>query len=349
MIGEVRFIFLEGLKIFLALFCFMNSVPVLVYAERRVAGFIQDRVGPNRVGPLGLLQPFADALKLLMKEDLIPAGVDRALYILGPMLAFLPAALAFAVVPFGNRMTLWGQTPRLQIADANVGILFVFAVTSLGVYGLAFAGWASNNKFSLLGSLRASAQLISYEIAMGLALISILMVSGTVSMNDIVLQQADRRFLGFLPGWNIFCQPLAFLIFWIAAFAENNRLPFDLPEAEPELIGGYHTEYAGMKFSMFFMGEYLAMVSMSGVMVTLFLGGWHFPGIVDTFDYSIWGGLKSMVVFAVKTGLLLFIAIMVRWTLPRFRYDQLMRLGWNTLVPLALMNVIVTGVLTVEY
>lgn len=326
----------------------MHAVPLMVYAERRIASLVQDRVGPNRVGPLGLLQPVADAIKLIMKEDLIPAGVDRGLYVAGPLLAMIPAALAFVVVPFGNAITVWGQTLRLQVSDANVGILFVLAATSLGVYGLAFAGWASNNKFSLMGSLRASAQLISYEIAMGLALIAVLMISGTVSMNEIVMQQANQRWLGILPGWNIFCQPLAFLIFWIAVYAENNRLPFDLPEAESELIGGYHTEYAGMRFGMFFMGEYLAMVTMSAVTVTLFLGGWHFPGIVDAYDTSLWNGVLSMVVFAVKTALLLFVAIMVRWTLPRFRYDQLMNLGWNVLIPLALLNIIVTGVLTVR-
>ncbi len=330
------------------MFCYVNVVPLLVYVERRVAGLVQDRVGPNRVGPMGLLQPVADAIKLIFKEDLIPSGVDRRLYTLAPLLALIPAGLAFAVVPFGHRMTLFGQSIRLQISDANVGILFVLAITSLGVYGLAFAGWASNNKYSLLGSLRASAQLISYEIAMGLALVSLLLVSGTVSMNEIVQQQADRRYLGILPGWNVFCQPIAFLLFWIAAFAENNRLPFDLPEAEPELVGGYHTEYAGMRFGIFFMGEYLAMVTMSAVTVTLFLGGWHFPGLVDAYDHSTWNGLKSIGVFAGKTACLLFVAILTRWTLPRFRYDQLMDLGWRVMVPLALINVILTAVLTVK-
>ncbi len=341
-------IVLEAVKIFAVLFLYMNTVPVLVYVERRVAAMVQDRVGPNRVGPAGFLQPIADALKLLMKEDLIPAHVDRTLYTLSPLLAFLPAALAFAVVPFGNKVILWGEVIRLQIADANVGILFVLAASSLGVYGLAFAGWASNSKYSLLGSLRASAQLISYEIAMGLALVSLLMTTGTVDMSEIVLQQADRRWLGFIPGWNVFCQPLAFMIFWIAAFAENNRLPFDLPECEPELVGGYHTEYAGMKFSMFFMAEYLAMVTMSSVLVTVFLGGWHCPGIVDAYDYGLGSALLSVAVFGTKTALILFVMILVRWTLPRFRYDQLMDLGWRVLVPLALLNVILTGVLTVE-
>ncbi len=319
----------------------MNVVPVLVYAERKISADIQDRIGPNRVGPWGILQPIADAIKFFFKEDIIPLNVDKVLYVLAPFFAFAPAAVAFAVIPVGNAVQIGGQLVRLQVADLNVGVLFIFAVGAMNVYGIAFGGWASNNKFSLLGGLRSSAQMISYEIPLGLALVSVLMTAGSVSLNDIVDKQT-AAWWGVIPKWNLFYQPLGFVIFLVAAFAETNRLPFDLPECEPELVGGYHTEYSSMKFALFFMGEYVAMVVMSSLLVTLFLGGWHFPGM-DPHSYTWISAALSVGVFAAKVGIVLFFFIWVRWTLPRFRYDQLMKLGWQGLVPLAMLNIIVTG------
>ncbi len=319
----------------------MSVVPVLVYAERKISADIQDRIGPNRVGPWGLLQPLADAIKFFFKEDIIPLNVDKVLYVLAPFFAFAPAAIAFAVIPVGNAVEIGGETLGLQVADLNVGVLFIFAVGAMNVYGIAFGGWASNNKFSLLGGLRSSAQMISYEIPLGLALVSVLMTSGSVSLNEIVMKQTETWY-GVIPKWNLFYQPLGFVLFLVAAFAETNRLPFDLPECEPELVGGYHTEYSSMKFALFFMGEYIAMVVMSSLLVTLFLGGWHFPGM-DPASHTILSAAISLAVFSAKVGVVLFFFIWVRWTLPRFRYDQLMRLGWQGLVPLAMLNIMVTG------
>jgi NADH-quinone oxidoreductase subunit H len=310
----------------------MSLVPLLVFAERRIAAAIQNRVGPNRVGPLGLLQPLADVLKLLFKEEVYPARADKVLYSLGPFLAFAPAAVSFAAIPVG--VTPDGRP--LGIADMSIGLLYVITATSLGVYGISFGGWASNNKYSLLGGIRSSAQIISYEIAMGLALVSVLMVSGEVHLGRIVEAQAG------LLSWNVFCQPVAFLIFLVAAFAENNRLPFDLPECDAELVGGYHTEYSSMKFAMYFLGEYVAMVVMSSLLVTLFLGGWD-PGFFTLPD-GLLGSVVSILAFTTKVLLVLFLYMWVRWTLPRFRYDQLMRLGWKGLVPLALANIAATGI-----
>ena len=307
----------------------MNLVPFLVLAERRISAFIQNRLGPNRVGPMGVLQPLADVIKLCFKEEIVPARADKVLYTLGPFLAFVPAAIAFSAVPVGR---------GLQVIDVSVGVLFVITATSLSVYGISFGGWASNNKFSLLGGLRSSAQIISYEIAMGLALVSVLMMAESVSLTEIVAKQAD------VLHWNIFRQPLAFVIFFTAAFAENNRLPFDLPECEPELVGGYHTEYSGMKFGLYFLGEYVSMIVMSGMVVSLFLGGWS-PGF-ELPPGPLWTAL-SVAAFSLKIGIVLFFYIWVRWTLPRFRYDQLMRLGWKGLVPLALANLAVTGIVIV--
>ncbi|MBI3271880.1 MAG: NADH-quinone oxidoreductase subunit NuoH [Planctomycetes bacterium] len=334
---------LDALKILVVLGVLLNVVPVLVYAERRVSALIQDRLGPNRVGPAGLFQPLADAVKFIFKEDIIPGHVDRVLYVLAPVLAFLPPALAFAVIPFGHPVLLFGEKVDLALAPANGGVLFILAVGSMGVYGIAFGGWASNNKWSLLGALRSSAQMISYEIPLTLAFVAVLMTAGTLNFAEIVQRQSDT-WLGFIPAWNIFQQPLAFLIFLVAAFAETNRLPFDLPECEPELIGGYHTEYSSMKFALFFMGEYLAMVTMSSLLVTLFLGGWSCPGI-DPRSLTLLSGLASVAAFSAKVGAILFVYIWVRWTLPRFRYDQLMNLGWKVLVPLALLNIVATGFL----
>ena len=305
----------------------MTLAPMLVMAERRICAAIQNRIGPNRVGPMGLLQPLADVIKLLFKEDIIPDRADRTLFSLAPLLAFAPAAISFVAIPVGR---------DLQVADLNVGVLYVLAITSLGVYGISFGGWASNSKYSLLGGIRSSAQIISYEIAMGLAIVSVLMVAGNIRLGSIVEWQAEH-------GWIIFYQPVAFMIFLVAAFAENNRLPFDMAECEAELVGGFHTEYSGMKFGMYFLGEYLAMIVMSSLLVTLFLGGW------DPVFFELPGGATgtalSVLCFALKLLAVLFLYIWVRWTLPRFRYDQLMRLGWKALVPLALLNIVLTGII----
>ena len=304
----------------------MTLAPMLVMAERRICAAIQNRIGPNRVGPMGLLQPLADVIKLLFKEDIIPDRADRALFSLAPLLAFAPAAIAFVAIPVGR---------DLQVADLNVGVLYVLAITSLGVYGISFGGWASNSKYSLLGGIRSSAQIISYEIAMGLAIVSVLMIAGDVHLGSIVEWQAEN-------GWIIFYQPLAFIIFLVAAFAENNRLPFDMAECESELVGGFHTEYTGMKFGMFFLGEYIAMIVMSALLVTLFLGGWD-PVFFELPEGAA-GTAISVLCFTVKLLAVLFLYIWVRWTLPRFRYDQLMKLGWKAFVPLALLNIVLTGI-----
>ncbi|MEE3297167.1 MAG: NADH-quinone oxidoreductase subunit NuoH [Planctomycetota bacterium] len=304
----------------------MTLAPMLVMAERRICAAIQNRVGPNRVGPMGLLQPLADVIKLLFKEEIIPDRADRTLFSLAPLLAFAPAAISFVAIPVGR---------DLQVADLNVGVLYVLAITSLGVYGISFGGWASNSKYSLLGGIRSSAQIISYEIAMGLAIVSVLMISGNIHLGSIVEWQAEN-------GWIIFYQPLAFIIFLVAAFAENNRLPFDMAECESELVGGFHTEYTGMKFGMFFLGEYIAMIVMSSLLVTLFLGGWD-PVFFDLPEGAA-GTAISVLCFTIKLLAVLFLYIWVRWTLPRFRYDQLMKLGWKAFVPLALLNIVLTGI-----
>ena len=321
----------------------MLGVLVMIYAERRVSAFMQDRVGPNRVGPKGVLQPIADGIKFLMKEDLVPERVDKPIFILAPAILLIPALMTFAVIPFGSSINLFGREIALQVADVNVGILYVLALTSISVYGIVLAGWSSNNKYSLLGGLRSSAQLISYELAMGLAVVSIILLAGSLRLNDIITDQQGSFF-----SWNIFRQPLAFLIFLIAVYAETNRLPFDLSEAEQELVGGYHTEYSSMKFAMFFMAEYANMVTAAALTVTLFFGGWDFP-LVNEASLGIWGVVLSLLSFILKMGFFLFLFIWVRWTFPRFRYDQLMKLGWKIMLPLVLFNIFVTaGYLTIK-
>jgi len=315
----------------------MLTVLMMIYAERRVSAFIQGRLGPNRVGPQGLLQPIADGIKFLMKEDIIPDGVNKPIYLLAPVIMLIPALMTFAVIPFGSDITLFGRQIPLQVADVNVGILYVLALTSIGVYGIVLAGWSSNSKYSLLGGLRSAAQLISYELAMGLAVVSIILLSGSLKLNDIV---ADQQ--GYLFSWNVFKQPLAFMIFLIAVYAETNRLPFDLSEAEQELVGGYHTEYSSMKFAMFFMAEYANMITAAALTVTLFFGGWDVPLINET-SLGIWGTLLSVLSFILKMGFFLFLFIWVRWTFPRFRYDQLMKIGWKVMLPIALLNIFVTA------
>ena len=325
--GASQTILMDALRAVLIFGGIMTLVPMLVLAERRIAAVIQNRIGPNRVGPLGLLQPLADVIKLLFKEDITPNRADRILFSLAPFLAFAPAAIAFVAIPVGK---------DLQVAGLSIGVLYVLAVTSLGVYGISFGGWASNSKYSLLGGIRSSAQIISYEIAMGLAIVSVLMVAGNIRLGSIVEWQAEH-------GWIIFYQPVAFMIFLVAAFAENNRLPFDMAECEAELVGGFHTEYTGMKFGMFFLGEYIAMIVMSALLVTLFLGGWD-PVFFELPEGPA-GTAISVLCFVLKLLAVLFLYIWVRWTLPRFRYDQLMRLGWKTLVPLALLNIVLTGII----
>ncbi len=325
--------------VFLAI---LPTVMVLILAERRISAFIQDRLGPNRVGIQGMLQPIADGLKFLFKEEVVPGHVDKFLYFLAPAVILFPALITFAIVPFGDQLTTYigGHlvTIKFQIADLNVGILYFVAVASLGVYGLVIGGYGSNNKYSLLGGLRSSAQMISYEIPMGLAIISVVMLSGSLRLNDIVVDQA--------PLWNFIRQPLGFLIFLVAAFAETNRLPFDLPEAEQELVGGYHTEYSSMKFAAFFMAEYTNMITSSALVATLFFGGWQVPfGILDALHVSVfWEQILQILSFIIKTGFFLFLYLWVRWTLPRFRYDQLMNLGWKTMIPLGLINIILTAI-----
>lgn len=326
-------------KLVLILIVVMSSLLIAMYttfAERKVAAILQDRVGPNRAGPFGLLQPIADGMKLFFKEEIIPNFSSKFLFILGPGLAMLTAIMTSAVVPWGNTVELFGRTIALQIADVNIGILYVFGVVSLGVYGIMIGGWASNNKFSLIGALRAASQIISYELAMGISLIALLMVTGTLSLKEMVLQQQE----GY---WNIVYQPLGFFIFLVCAFAECNRTPFDLAEAESELIGGYHTEYSSMKLGFYLFSEYINMFISSVIMATLFFGGYDMPFVNEAnFSPNI-AALIGIAALMTKVVVFIFVFMWVRWTIPRFRYDQLMHLGWRILIPLALFNMLVTG------
>lgn len=327
-------------KALLASIILVLSLVVAMYStliERKVAGWFQDRHGPNRAGPWGLLQPLADGVKLFFKEEFMPNSADKFLYILGPSLTMFVALLTSAAIPWGPDLVINGTVYPLQVADVNIGILYIFAILSIGVYGIMIGGWASNNKYALLGAVRASSQMISYELAMSLSIITIVMMTGSLSMREIVAQQQ-----GF--GWNIFYQPLGFLIFLICAFAETNRAPFDLPECETELVGGYHTEYSSMKLGFYLFAEYINMFISGAVMATLFLGGYHFPGL-DKLGLSpnIFALVSFMVLFT-KITFFGFIYMWIRWTLPRFRYDQLMKLGWKSLIPLAILNVVITGV-----
>ena len=308
------------------------------YAERKIAAFLQDRVGPDRAGPFGILQPMADGLKLFMKEEIIPVLSSKFLFIIGPMLAMITALLTSAVIPWGSTIEIAGRQVSLQIADVNIGILYVFGVVSLGVYGIMIGGWASNNKFSLLASIRGAAQMISYELAMGLALIAVLMVSGSLRMSVIVGEQIAN-------GWNIIYQPLGFLIFFVCALAECNRTPFDLPEAENELNFGYHQEYSSMKLGFYLFAEYINMFISSVVMATLFFGGYDIPFVNEAaWGNHWWVGLIGFLVLMTKAAIFIFIFMWIRWTIPRFRFDQLMNLGWKGLLPLALVNMLITAV-----
>jgi NADH-quinone oxidoreductase subunit H len=318
------------------------SAAVLVYMERKVAALVQQRYGPYLVGPHGLMQPLADIVKLMFKEELRPKTADTALFYVAPVLSAVAAFAAFSVVPFGADTTLFGLLERpihLAAADVNVGLLVIFAITSMGVYGIVLAGWASNSKYSLLGGLRSSAQMISYELSYGLSFAAVIMLAGSLSLGHIVDTQAGYWF-GFIPKWYIFIQPLGFFIFLTAGVAETNRAPFDFPEAEQELVAGYHTEYSSMSFALFFLAEYVNMVTVSAVATDLFLGGWHGPFL------PVWLG---WVWFFVKLFALLFFYIWMRWTLPRYRYDQLMEFGWKYLLPAAVINLLVTAAVVVDF
>ena len=335
------------LKIVCLLGFVLGLMNYAVYAERRVSALIQDRLGPNRVGPAGLFQPLADAGKFLLKEQFTPAHVNKLYYYLAPCLAMVPAVITIAVVPFGS--TLFGVP--MVVADINVGILFLFAISSLGVYGIVLGGWASNSKYPFLGGVRSSSQMISYELSLGLAVIPVFLLVGNLRLTSVVQYQIDHGWFiaPFIGDWTnlgkwLLAIPMfiSFLVFMIAVLAETNRLPFDLPEAEQELAGGYHTEYASMKFGLFFLGEYIAMITGSGIITTLFLGGWHFPGIPDGSHGWIFG-LINIAVFFTKVCALIFVFMWVRWTLPRFRWDQLMRLGWLFFFEIALVNIFVVA------
>jgi len=317
-------------------FMLLNSAAIMVYVERKVAAMLQQRLGPYLVGPKGMLQPMADIVKLLFKEELRPRAADAFLFALAPVISAACAFAAFSVVPFGADTTFFGLLPeaiRLQVADVNVAILVVFAVASMSVYGIVLAGWSSNSKYALLGGLRASAQMISYELSYALALASVLVIAGSLSLTDIVNAQAGSWF-GFIPRWFIFLQPVAFVVYLTAGIAETNRAPFDFPEAEQELVAGYHTEYSSMRFALFFMAEYINMVTVSAVATDLFLGGWHGPLLPEWLGW-LW--------FLLKVAAILFFYVWMRWTLPRYRYDQLMRFGWKILLPIAVVNLLLTA------
>ena len=320
----------------LVFFMLLNSAAIMVLVERKVAGFIQQRLGPTRTGPWGVLQPMADIVKLLFKEELRPKAADRILFTLAPFISAVAAFTAFAVIPFGGETTLFGLLDEpipLVAADVNVAILVVFAVASMGVYGIVISGWASNSKYSLLGALRSSAQMISYELSYATALATVILLAGTLSLREVVAAQAGTWF-GVIPRWFVVMQPIAFVIYMIAGIAETNRAPFDFPEAEQELVAGYHTEYSSVRFALFFLAEYINMVTVSAVATTLFLGGWHGPWLPASLGW-IW--------FLLKVAVLLFVYIWIRWTLPRYRYDQLMQFGWKWLFPASIVNLLITA------
>lgn len=312
------------------------------YAERKVAAALQDRVGPNRAGPFGILQPLADGVKLFFKEDIIPNSSSKILFVLGPALAMLTAMMTCAVIPWGKSIELFGKTISLQIADINIGILYIFGVVSLGVYGIMIGGWASNNKFSLLASLRGASQVISYELAMGISIIALLMLTGSLSLKTIVEQQSAGGWGGLL-GWNIIYQPLGFLIFFVCALAECNRAPFDLAEAENELNMGYHQEYSSMKLGFYLFAEYVNMFMSCTLITTMYFGGYDMPFVDESTLSPNIAALIGVVALFAKVFFFIFVFMWIRWTLPRFRYDQLMNLGWRGLIPLALANMIITA------
>ena len=340
-------------KAILVVVLFLVSLGIAAYstyAERKVAAFLQDRIGPDRAGPFGLLQPIADGVKMFLKEEIIPTLSDKFLFILGPSMFMVTTLMVSAVIPWGMPIEIGGEMFALQVADVNIGILYVLGVVSLGVYGIMIGGWASNNKYALLGAIRASSQMISYELAMGMSVVAILlMTNGSLSINHIVEAQGTGKLYGFINvsgmNWNVFYQPVAFLIFLICAFAEANRTPFDLPESESELIGGFHTEYSSMKLGLYLFGEYINMFISSAIISCLFFGGYNFPGIEylgTILPHNIVSIISVLVLFG-KIFFFIFFFMWVRWTIPRFRYDQLMRLGWQILMPIAIVNVLLTA------
>ena len=327
MIEALIFLVLTIIKIGVVVGVLLLIIAYLIWVERKVMAHMQVRLGPMRVGWHGLLQPIADGLKLIFKEDIIPAHASKVVFVLAPVISTVPALMAIAVIPFGDTISIFGRSIDMVITDVNIGILFILAVTSVGVYGVILGGWSSNNKYSLLGALRSSAQMISYELSLGLSLIGVIMISQSLSLVDIVNSQAKY--------WFVILQPLGFLIYAISAIAETNRCPFDLPEAETELVAGFHTEYSSMKFALFFMAEYANIITVSAVAVTFFFGGWRGPY------------LPPVVWFLIKMALCIFFFIWLRSTYPRFRYDQLMKFGWKILLPVALLNILITGLVII--
>lgn len=334
-----------AIKIAVVFGAVLLGVAYTTLLERKVSAWIQDRVGPNRVGWAGMLQPFADVMKLLIKEDIVPTAANKVFHRMAPIISLTVAMTMFAIIPLGPSVELFGRTIALTIIPGvNIGILFVLALSSLGVYGVTLSGWSSNNKYSLMGGLRSSAQMISYELSLGLSVIGVIMVAGTLQPAGIIAAQGHYLF-GVIPSWNIFLQPVAFITFVVAMFAETNRTPFDLPEAEPELVGGYHTEYTGLKFGMFFLAEYANLITASALITMMFCGGWQIPWIEQT---GLTGNTLAVVQFLgfiVKVVFWIYFFIWVRWSVPRFRYDQLMKLGWQVMLPLALANIVVTAIL----
>lgn len=324
-------------KIGFVLTVLLTGVAYSVYAERRVSAFIQNRYGPNRVGPQGLLQPLVDVVKLLMKEDIVPEKANKFIHSLAPTISIIVSLSTIAVIPFGDTITIGDRVIKLQIADVNVGVLYFLAMTSLGVYGITLSGWSSNSKYSLLGGLRSSAQMISYELSMGLAVIAIILMNGSLELDTIVQSQAGWK-------WNLILQPVGFIIFLTSAFAETNRAPFDLPEAEQELVGGYHTEYSSMKFALFFLAEYANVIVSSAMITTLYLGGWQVPYLQDIGLPAMATSIIQVLAFGAKVILLVLFFIWVRWTVPRFRYDQLMNMGWRIMLPLGILNLVITAI-----
>jgi NADH-quinone oxidoreductase subunit H len=325
-------------KLILVSLLFLVTLGIAAYStyfERKIAAFLQDRIGPNRAGPFGLLQPIADGVKMIFKEEHRPEGSNRLLFILGPSLAMATALMTSAAIPWGTNIVIGGQSYAFQVADINVGVLYVFAIVSLGVYGILIGGWSSNNKYSLLGAIRASSQMISYELAMGLSIIPIILYTGSLQMSDIVEGQHQV--------WNVFRYPLGFLIFLICAFAETNRTPFDLPECETELVGGYHTEYTSMKLGFFLFSEYVNMFVSSAMIATLFFGGYHFPGLSSLEHLPNLAAFLGFGVLFAKILFFIFFFMWIRWTIPRFRYDQLMRLGWQVLMPMSIVLIVIYG------
>jgi NADH-quinone oxidoreductase subunit H len=325
-------------KSILVVLLFLISLGIAAYStyfERKLAAWIQDRVGPDRAGPFGILQPIADGTKMFLKEDFIPKNADKWLFIIGPGIAMFTALITSAIIPWGTDLELFGRKIELQVTDFNIGILYLFAVLSISVYGIMIGGWASNNKYSLYGAIRASSQMISYELAMGICAITVILMSGSLSLSEIVEKQHGMN-------WNIFYQPVCFLVFFICSLAETNRAPFDLPECENELIGGYHTEYSSMKLGLYLFAEYIAMFISSAVISILFFGGYNFPGM-DAFSGNTLA-ILSVLAFFTKTFLMIFVFMWIRWTIPRFRFDQLMHLGWKVLIPIALINMLVTAI-----